>query len=102
MKLCSKIITSLILLSINHLWARDIILITHEQNLERALFIKELMIRQEKIPDKFIEIRETSAPCLGKSFALLWLCFDQENQLQVVKQSPLIANGIWKSFKESE
>lgn len=91
-----------LLFTTNLAFARHLIVIAHWQDGERAELVKKKIHEEKGIPLSFLEIIEIVNPCMGEEQGLLWLCFDENHQLQVAKRSPYFRQQSLVVFEQNK
>ncbi len=77
------------------------VLITHHQNREMALQIKNYLKTEQHIPEEFILIKDQINPCLEKN-SFMHLCIDQNNELRILKLNNERVAEIFGRYKNKK
>lgn len=89
--------TLISLAMINVTIAQDIIVLTHNDDLERVNLIKEIIINKHHIPASFIQIIKTELPCKTRKGNVLHLCFEnREMKLMHIEKD--VVTRTFKTF----
>ena len=85
------------------LFARDIIVITHQNEVKTASIIKNLMIKKVGLPAKLIQIKEVSDdPCKNINDVILHFCVDKLGKVKVAQINQKIISNSFQVFMKNE
>ena len=85
------------------LLARDIIVITHQNDLKTASMIKNLMLEKVGLPAKLIQIKEVNDnPCKNINDVILHFCVDKLGKVKVAQINQKIISNSFQVFMKNE
>lgn len=87
-------------LSFHFLEARELISITHFKNIEKAIWVKAILISEFAIPQNLITISEEKSACLKNENALWHICVDENGEMRVPWIKQEIVKKSFSVFKK--
>ncbi len=80
--------------------ARDIVLIQHWEEPERAQIVRDILLRQMNLPAGLITIRQKLRPCEPRSQAVVHICFDEQHEMHFPYLDHVLLERTLKIFGE--
>ncbi len=81
-------------------WGREVILIQHDQDKERAELARTILMRQMHLPAELITVRERKSPCRPEHHAVVHICFDADHEMRFPHMQREIMERSLKIFME--
>jgi hypothetical protein len=81
-------------------FTKEIILIAHSNNAEKAKHVKELMYKKFDIPKRFIRILDAKKPCDIRISSIFYFCINENKKLMTLKKSHSFYENNLKIFRK--
>lgn len=89
-----------LVLSFHFLEARELISITHFNNIEKAARVKAILISEFAIPQNLITITEVESACLKNESTLWHICVDENGEMRIPWIKQEIVKKSFSVFKK--
>jgi hypothetical protein len=81
-----KLLFSLFIFSLGA-FARDVIIVTYNGQLDTALLIQKILIEKIHIPTRLVRLEQTSSPCEIMNDPLVQICVNENGDMDIRKKT---------------
>lgn len=82
------------------LLARDIILVSYNEDIEQAELIRKILIERIHIPNSLIRLSRLENPCATDKQAAFHICVDASGEMIVLKRDDELARDAFSIFQK--